>query len=151
MAKDCAASKTRVLIAKEGRGDPARFAMRVALETAVHLDVVAETGDARMVVKLAAEHQPDVVLIDGMVFDGAALTGEIHEVAPGAAVVLLADGDDPEPVSRVLDTGADAFLSSDVDLVAVALAVREVLADQSSGSWPPLARLLLGSERCEDG
>lgn len=90
------------------------------------------TGDAALA--LAAEHQPDVMLMDvEMPGPGAesTLTG-VLEASPNTAVVVLTMHDDATMVSTLLRLGAAGYLIKSVDYHELLAAVRAAVRDQST-------------------
>jgi DNA-binding NarL/FixJ family response regulator len=67
-----------------------RYLVRLALEGAGH-EVVGEAGDARGAVALAAEEQPDLVLLDVDLpgADGLSAIPQIRAACPGCLIVLV--------------------------------------------------------------
>lgn len=89
-----------------------RDGVRGALERDPQLAVVAEAGTVAECVPAAAEHQPDVVLLDLSLPDGSGLTAlpALHDVAPDAAVLVLTSSGDQETVRAALRAGARGYV-----------------------------------------
>jgi PAS domain S-box-containing protein len=104
------AGALRVLLADDA--EDIRLLLRLALTTGQGFDVVAEAGDGRRAVELAAEHRPDLVLLDLSmpVMDGLQAIPEIRRVSPETRIVILSgfDGARMKPVA--LELGAHAYL-----------------------------------------
>lgn len=98
----------RVLIADDDA--IIRLDLRQTLE-AQGYEVVAEAGDGAQLIEAAAEHSPDVCIVDVKmpVMDGieAATTLMERNIAP---VVLLTAYSDPELISRAKDAGVFGYL-----------------------------------------
>lgn len=90
--------------------------MRILLWLAVEADgrcqVVADASNGREGVALAAEHQPDVVVLDQMMpeMDGVHAVPLIREAAPRAKVIMLSALTSVELRARAVKAGADAYL-----------------------------------------
>lgn len=90
--------------------------LRILLWLAVEADgrcrVVADASTAREGVALAAEHQPDVVILDHMMpeLDGIHAVPLIREVAPGAKVIMLSALSTAEMRAEAVKAGADAYV-----------------------------------------
>ena len=71
-------------------------------------EVVAEAGDARTAVELAAARRPHVVVMDISLPDlsGVEATRQILVRAPEVKVVALSMHDDPQYVAGMLEAGA---------------------------------------------
>ncbi|MEV0056700.1 response regulator transcription factor [Saccharopolyspora shandongensis] len=88
-----------------------RAGVRSILATDPEIDVVAEAEDGRQAIDLAAEHRPDVVLLDIRMprLDGLAAAAELARAQPEVKVVVLTTFDEDEFVARALgDVGVRA-------------------------------------------
>ena len=74
--------------------------------------VVAEADGGEAAIRLATEHQPDVVLMDIALpgLDGIATTHRIKQERPETRVILLTIHDEEAYLSATGKSGADAFL-----------------------------------------
>jgi PAS domain S-box-containing protein len=115
------AGALRVVLADDA--EDIRLLLRLSLTTSDGFEVVGEAGDGEQAALLAAEHQPDVILLDLSmpVMDGLQAIPEIRRVSPGTRIVVLSgfDGARMKPVA--LELGADAYLEKGeamADLVA---------------------------------
>jgi DNA-binding NarL/FixJ family response regulator len=104
-----------------------RQAMKRALEDA-GLTVVAEAGDGGEAVRLAAELQPDVVLMDVSmpVLDGVEATRRLHVDYPDLPVVILTMHGDEALRKEAVAAGAAGFLTKDVSMQEVVETVTQV-------------------------
>jgi DNA-binding NarL/FixJ family response regulator len=122
-----------------------------ALATVVGLDagldmVVPPVHTPHEAIALAAQHLPDVVLMD-IVFKGGEMTGieatrKIKETSPATKVVIMTAHDEDRLLVEAVEAGASGFLSKDeaaeeVLAAAKAAAEGEVLIDPGT-----LTRLL---------
>jgi len=129
-----------------------RRGLRVLLEVQDGIEVVGEAGDGATALALAAEHAPDVILLDlklpGM--DGIAVLGELSARDSAARVLVLTSATDPASASLAVRSGAAGVLYKDVDPDALVRAIRSVhdghllLAPEaagplvrSAGTWGP--------------
>jgi two-component system sensor kinase len=108
----------RVLVADDRAS--VRATLRIALEIEGGFEVVGEADDAPRTVELAAELQPDVVLLDVDMpgTSGLAVIPELRNVAPAASIVLLTALD----TATVLASGgqaADVVLDKTRDLQTI--------------------------------
>lgn len=99
---------TRVLIADDSAH--AREGLRALLATWPDIHVVGEAANGQEAVQLAAEHLPDVVLMDVHmpVLDGVEATWRIKQRWPAVTVIILTVYVSEQ--RSALKAGADAFL-----------------------------------------
>lgn len=96
--------------------EPLFVDMVQAMLAAEHgIDVVGTAGDGLSGVRLAAELDPDVVVMDVSmpVMDGIEATKRIRQADPGAIVVILTGGTVPGDVDRARKAGASAYVTKD--------------------------------------
>ena len=103
-----------------------RSGLRHLAETFEDVELVGAAEDGDEAVRLCAERQPDVVLMDleMPVLDGIEATRRISEAQPDVAVVVLTSFSDREQILRALDAGAVGYLLKDADPEELAKAVR---------------------------
>ncbi len=135
-------SAVRVLLADDHT--LVRQGLRKILEEQPGWEVVAEAGNGRDAVQLAASTAPDVAVLDiGMpLLNGIEATRQIARRLPGVQVLILSMHADEAYVARALDAGARGYLlkdSADSDLIR---AVTAVSAGKSFFS-PAVAKVML--------
>jgi DNA-binding NarL/FixJ family response regulator len=127
-----------------------RRGLRVLLEVQDGIEVAGETGDGPTALALAADREPDVILLDlklpGM--DGIAVLGELQARAIRSRVLVLTSATDQAAAAAAMRAGAAGVLYKDVDPDALVRAIRAVhdghllLAPEAAGtllhpaSWP---------------
>jgi DNA-binding NarL/FixJ family response regulator len=118
----------RVLIADDQQ--LVRSGLRALLERDPAITVVAEAADGLAAVAAAAEHHPDVVLMDVRMpgIDGVEATARIRAAPPGPQVIVLTTYDSDATVFAALRAGAAGFLLKDVVPDELRRAVRDVAA-----------------------
>ena len=89
-----------------------REGLRVLLELAPQITVAGEARDGDEAIRLAAELDPDVVLMDVLMpgTNGIQATIAIKAARPGLAVLGLSGNDDDRYVFQMLDAGATGYL-----------------------------------------
>ena len=107
-----------------------RQGIRTVLEEVEGLRVVAEAGDGDEALALAAEHDPDVVVLDVTMpgKTGLEVARELRERGSGVAVLILSMHDEPEYVLEAVRAGADGYVLKDMapaELRAAVTAVHE--------------------------
>lgn len=121
-------SRVRVLLVDD---QPlVRSGLGVLISDTEDLEVVAEAGNGADAVRLAAEHGPDVVVMDirmpGM--DGIEATRLITREPDAPRVLVLTTFDEDEHVYGALRAGASGFAVKDMALDDILAAIRVVAA-----------------------
>jgi DNA-binding NarL/FixJ family response regulator len=134
-------SRIRVLVADDHA--VVREGIRNVLAPAHGFDVVGEAASGAEAVKLAAECEPDVVLLDVSMPSGTGLEiiGDVRRVAPRARVVILSVHDEAEYVLQAVRGGAHGYLRKDSSPNELREAVRTVARDESAFSPAMAVRL----------
>jgi DNA-binding NarL/FixJ family response regulator len=108
-------------------------------------EVIAEAGDGLEAVSKAAEHNPDVILMDlqmpGM--DGVEAIKKIKERAPDISIIILTTFGTDEYIFQGIEGGARSYLLKDSPPEEVIRAVRAVYRGESV-IQPIVANRLLG-------
>ena len=93
-----------------------RFMVKLALERSGRFQVVAEAENGDEAVKMAREHQPDLVLLDVSmpVKDGLEALPDIRSVSPKAKVVMLSGFEASRLAGTALESGASAYLEKGI-------------------------------------
>ncbi len=80
-------------------------------------ELVGAAADGSEAVALAAEHSPQVVLMDLLMpeLDGIEATRRIVSADPAIQVVVLTSSSDREPILEALDAGAIGYLFKDAE------------------------------------
>lgn len=117
----------RLLLADDE--DLVREALATLLELEPDFQVVAQAGDGRTAVELAAEHAPDLVVLDLEMpeLDGVSATEAIL-AARAVPVVLLTRHARPGVLRRALTAGARAFVPKTTPADRLARILRDVHA-----------------------
>ena len=116
---------TRVLIADDH--DMVRSGLAVFLETFDDLVLVGEASDGAEAVRLCAEVQPHVVLMDLIMpnMDGVAAIQAIRQAQPQVQIIALTSFDDRKLVQGALQAGALGYLLKDASIDDLAEAIRD--------------------------
>ena len=121
-------SNIRILLADDHT--VVRKGLRLLLESQPRFVVIAEAADGREAVALAAQHRPDVVVMDVAMpmLNGIEAARQITAKLPHLAVVFLSMHSDEGYVLKALKAGARAYLlkdSAETDLIQAVKAVSE--------------------------
>lgn len=131
-----------------------RFGLRMMLDGAPDLTVVAEAGDGAEAIELARRHHPDVVLMDIRMpgTDGLTATEILRKDSPAPQVMVLTTFDADAHVLRALRAGAAGFLLKDTPPDELVVAVRHAAQGRPVLS-PEVTRRLIAkvAESDQDG
>jgi DNA-binding NarL/FixJ family response regulator len=132
----------RVLLAEDH--SIVRAGLERLLGTTDDIEVVASAEDGAQAVELAAEHEPDVVLMDISMphLNGIEATKQIVEANGDVQVVVLTSFADRPQIVAALDAGAVGYLLKDAEPEEVIRGVRAA-AKRESPFAPKVARTLL--------
>jgi DNA-binding NarL/FixJ family response regulator len=108
-----------------------RQGLRTLLETQEDLRVVGEAGEADEAVALAAETEPDIVLLDVEIPGGEVTetVRRIGESSPRSRIVILSMHEGHDLVQATLAVGIRAYLLKSVHWQELVVAIRAVHAD----------------------
>jgi NarL family two-component system response regulator LiaR len=97
------------------------------------LELVGEAASGKEAVRLCAELEPDVVLMDMVMpdMDGATATGAIRRQNPTTEVIALTSFQEEDLIERALQAGAISYLLKNVSADALADAIRQAHAGHS--------------------
>ncbi len=109
-----------------------RAGTRQLLERHLDIQVVGEASNGQEAVMLAAELEPDVVVMDvrmpGM--SGVEATKKIKENSPDMSILVLTAHDDDEYVFALLQAGANGYLLKTAEADELLKAIRTVISGQ---------------------
>lgn len=110
-----------------------RRGVRDFLETQGDITVVAEAGSGEEAVRLAAEHAPDVALMDLIMpgMDGVEATRRLTTQSPRTSVVMLTSYHDDEHVFPAIRAGALSYVLKEIGPGELAEAVRKAAAGEA--------------------
>ena len=140
----------RVLIADDQT--IVRDGLAMILRQLPGIELVGAARDGAEAVALAAEHRPDVVLMDLRMpgVDGVEATRRIRADLPDVHVVVLTTYSDDESVFAALRAGARGYLTKDAGADEIARAIDRVRAGEALLDPSVQARLLDGLGRVSE-
>ncbi|WP_127555306.1 UvrY/SirA/GacA family response regulator transcription factor [Saccharospirillum alexandrii] len=112
--------------------DLVRMGLVRLLGDADGIEVIKEGASGEDAIRLAKEHEPDVIMMDVRMpgIGGIEATRKIHRQFPDIRIIAVtACGDDPFP-ARLLQAGAAGYLTKGASSEEMVLAVRTVVAGQ---------------------
>lgn len=111
--------------------------MRIGLCTSINVEmdmvVVAEASTGAQALELYAKYQPDIVLMDVRLpgINGDQVAAQLCLRHPDAKVIMLSTYDGHEDIFRCIQAGARSYLSKDIPLEELLLAIRSVHSGQN--------------------
>ena len=110
-----------------------RQGVRAFLVTQSDITVVGEAGSGEEAIELAAQHVPDVVLMDLIMpnMDGVEATRRVKQVSPRSQVVVLTSYHEDEHIFPALKAGALSYILKDVSAEELASAVRKAASGEA--------------------
>jgi two-component system, NarL family, response regulator NreC len=107
-----------------------RDGLRLLLESSGEISIVAEACSGSEAVRMAFQHEPDVVIMDISMPDlnGIEATRRILEKSPKTQIVILSMHSTPEDIFRALQAGAKGYLlkeSAGKELIEAVKAVKQ--------------------------
>ncbi len=109
-----------------------RSGLAAFLAVSDDFELVGEAENGNQALRLCAEQQPDVVLMDLVMpgMDGVATTRAIHERFPNIRVIALTSFPEDRLIHEVLEAGALSYLLKNVGADDLARAIRAARAGQ---------------------
>ena len=125
-------TKIKVLLADDHA--VVRAGIRLFLEHAGDIQVVAEADDGEMAKALLQQHQPDVAVLDIQMpkASGIEVTRWVRTNLKGVGVLILTAYDDDPYVMAVLQAGANGYVLKTASPIEIIQAVRDVHAGKSA-------------------
>jgi len=129
-----------------------RQGLQVLLSVQDDIEVVGEAADGGQALALAAQLDPDVILLDLKlpVLDGVAVLRELRACGLRTRALVLTSAADRSLVTLAVQAGAAGFLYKDVDPDALVRALRSV-HDGNTLLAPEAAGSLLGTSAAVQG
>jgi two-component system, NarL family, response regulator YdfI len=121
-----------------------RDGLRLIFETDDDFELIGEAADGAEALRLAAQLQPDVVLMDLRmpVMDGLTAIERLQSEQPQIAVVILTTYNEDEMLLRGLRAGARGYLLKDTGRQALFDAIRAAARGETLLSQDIVARLV---------
>ena len=122
---------TRILLADDHK--ITRQGLRSLLEKQKDMEVIAEADNGRAAVQMAAELDPDVIIMDVTMPDlnGVEATKQILDKSPDVKIVALSIHSDALFVTEMLKSGAAGYLLKDCAFEELVRAIRTVLDNKT--------------------
>lgn len=110
-----------------------RAGIRTLLQDMPGFEVVAEAAEGREALRVIAEQQPDVALVDITMpgLNGLEVLARLVRDCPSVRVIILSMHANEEYVRQALQGGAAGYLLKDADVTELEVAIRAVLRGES--------------------
>src|SRR5258705_2272664 len=110
-----------------------RDGLRALLASIPDIEVVGEASSGREALRLAVEHQPDVILMDIQMPDlnGIEATRQILRTSPHVGIIILTMFQDDDSVFAAMRAGARGYVLKGADQRVLRRAVRAVANGES--------------------
>ncbi len=111
-----------------------RQGVRTFLNALPDIEVVGEAETGEAAVGLAAEHVPDVVLMDLLMpgMGGVEATRRVKNISPRTQVVVLTSYHQDEYIFPALQAGAISYVLKDIKMEELATAVRQAARGEAT-------------------
>jgi NarL family two-component system response regulator LiaR len=121
-----------------------RIGLRALIESEPGMRVVGEAGDGAELLRLARQHNPDVILTDLVMpgIDGLQAIGQLLRERPSSHVLVLTSFTEDEKLFPAIKAGALGYLLKDSPPQELLGAIRGVAQGESS-LHPAIARKVL--------
>ncbi len=109
-----------------------RAGLVMLLQSQKHLKVVGETGDTIEALKIAADAQPDIILLDVVLGsdDGLELLPKLHRAANNARILILTGTQNPEVYQRAVRLGAMGLVNKETAAEVLLKAIEKINAGE---------------------
>jgi DNA-binding NarL/FixJ family response regulator len=109
-----------------------RTGVKTALSMKTDIKMVAEADNGMQLLTLLKHVQPDVILLDIQmpIMDGITTLPEIKKLYPEVKVVMLTMHNDHSMISKLMELGANAYLTKNSDSEVIYEAVKTVFQQE---------------------
>lgn len=103
-----------------------RAGVKTSLSSRKDVQVVAEAENGMQLLNLLKHIQPDVVLLDIQmpIMDGLTTLPEVKRLYPDVKVIMLSMHNDHSVITRMMEIGANSYLTKDSDSEMIYQAIR---------------------------
>ena len=105
-----------------------RAGVRSSLSQYDDIDFIGEAENGMQLLSLIKFLKPDVILLDIQmpILDGIASLPEVKKVLPDAKIIMLTMNDDVSMISKLMEIGANSYLTKDSDSETIYEAIKTV-------------------------
>jgi DNA-binding NarL/FixJ family response regulator len=108
-----------------------RTGVKTSLSIRKDIQMVAEAENGMQLLNLLKHIEPDVILLDIQmpIMDGLTTLPEIKKLYPDVKVIMLSMHNDHSMITRMMEIGANSYLTKDSDSETIYEAIRTCYAD----------------------
>lgn len=105
-----------------------RTGVKAALSHYPDIEFIGEAENGMQLLNLVKFLQPDVILLDIQmpIMDGIATLPEVKKVLPDAKIIMLTMNDDVSMISKLMEIGANSYLTKNSDSETIYEAIKTV-------------------------
>ncbi len=109
-----------------------RAGLVMLLQSQKHLKVIGETGDTVKALQIAADAQPDIILLDVVLGsdDGLELLPKLRKAAHNARILILTGTQNPEVYQRAVRLGAMGLVNKETAAEVLLKAIEKINAGE---------------------
>jgi DNA-binding NarL/FixJ family response regulator len=103
-----------------------RAGVKTALSSRKDIELIAEADNGMQLLHLLRHIEPDVILLDIQmpIMDGIQTLPEIRKLRPDAKVIILSMHNDHSMISKLMEIGANSYLTKNSDSETIYQAIR---------------------------
>lgn len=103
-----------------------RQGVKTALSVKKDIELIAEADNGMQLLNLLKHIDPDVILLDIQmpIMDGIQTLPEIRKIKPDAKVIILSMHNDHSMISKLMEIGANSYLTKNSDSETIYQAIR---------------------------
>ena len=103
-----------------------RAGVKTALSSKKDIELIAEADNGMQLLHLLRHIEPDVILLDIQmpIMDGIQTLPEIRKIRPDAKVIILSMHNDHSMISKLMEIGANSYLTKNSDSETIYQAIR---------------------------
>src|ERR1700712_782911 len=103
-----------------------RAGVKTALSVRKDIEMIAEADNGMQLLNLLKHIEPDVILLDiqMQIMDGIQTLPEIRKEYPHVKVIILSMHNDHSMISKLMEIGANSYLTKNSDSETIYLAIK---------------------------
>lgn len=109
-----------------------RAGVKTSLSHYADIEFIGEAENGMQLLNLVKFLKPDVILLDIQmpIMDGIATLPEVKKILPNARIVMLTMNDDVSMISKLMELGANSYLTKNSDSETIYEAIKTVYSSE---------------------